>query len=168
MSKLDRVIYVIENGQIIETTARQMSGYIEQTTTPHGVAPKYHLRGNQLWTWGHAGNFPKMVRGYETEQEATEGLEETFWHDFSNHPDMPSWYFTRGEAELKLASTVVNPHGKSIDFDSAHNLMDGEICNAISADMAPCSTQAFFDEYCKRHQIQFGEAFEPSKASPVW
>jgi hypothetical protein len=86
MSKLDQVVFVVENGTIIESRIRDLSGYIDETTTPHGVAPRFHVRGTELWTWGHQGNNPQVVSAYETVAEAEEALEDTFAHDFWNCP----------------------------------------------------------------------------------
>ena len=48
---------------------------------------------------------------------------------------------------------------KEVNFHVAVNLMDDEIREAIHNDMAPCSMQAFIDEYCKRHYEKYGEDF---------
>lgn len=84
MSKLDTIVYLIENGAVVESSIRDLSNYIDETTTPHGIAPRYHTRGTELWTWGHQGNDPHMVCAYDTEAEAEEALEDTFAHDFWN------------------------------------------------------------------------------------
>lgn len=44
MGKLDEVVFLIENGKVVESKIRDLSGYIEETTTPHGVGSKYHTR----------------------------------------------------------------------------------------------------------------------------
>lgn len=98
MSKLDTTVYLVEAGQITETTIRMCGGYIDVTTTPRGVAPRMHVRGSELWTWGYQGNFPKLVRTYDTEGEAREALEETFLRDFWNASDILA-FTTREAAE---------------------------------------------------------------------
>lgn len=65
-------------------------------------------------------------------------------------------------------ATITNPHNREIDFAAAHNLMDDQLCNAIASDLAPCSEQEFFDEYCRRHVAKYGSSFEPAKENPVW
>ena len=82
MSKIDQVVFIIEEGRVVESTIRDLSGYIDETTTPHGIAPRLHVRGTELWTWGHAGNFPEPVRAFGTEAEAVEALEDSFAYDF--------------------------------------------------------------------------------------
>jgi hypothetical protein len=102
-SKLDTIVYFIEDGQVKSDTIRSFDGYIDVTTTPHGVAPRNHVRGNELWTWGHAGNFPKMISRHETEAEAQAALEEGFVYDFWHQQDFMV-FATAAEAERALAS----------------------------------------------------------------
>lgn len=82
MSKLSQVVYIIEEGRIVESAIRDLSGYIDETTTPRGIAPRLHVRSAELWTWGHQGNNPHMIRAYDTEAEAQEALEDSFAFDF--------------------------------------------------------------------------------------
>lgn len=82
MRPLDTKVFVIQDGTVVETTIGDCSGYIEMTTTPLGVAPCYHTRGNELWTWGHQGNFPRKVGEFETDEEAEIELELFHCFDF--------------------------------------------------------------------------------------
>ena len=100
MSKLNTVVFLFENDQIVETTIGECSGYVDETTTPRGVGPRLHVRGNELWTWGHQGNFPRKLREFDTEEEAQEALEESFVYDFW-HADLAA-FATREEAEQFL------------------------------------------------------------------
>lgn len=98
MSKLDQVVFLIHGNEIIESSIRDLDGrrmadgscisFIDETTTPLGIAPRYHLRGNELWSWGHRGNFPRRIYEYETEAEAQEALEDTFADDFWSASDI--------------------------------------------------------------------------------
>jgi hypothetical protein len=101
MSKLDQIVYLIDNGKIIESTIRALDGYIDETTTPHGIAPRFHVRGTELWTWGHAGNFPRMVSSHDTEAEAIEALEDSFAYDFWQSNDFDA-FTTREDAEASI------------------------------------------------------------------
>ena len=65
-----------------------------------------------------------------------------------------------------ISMMIKNEYGVEIDFDAAANLMDAEICEAVNFDLAPCTEQAFFDEYVKRHLAKYGEEFEPAKQNP--
>jgi len=103
MSKIDQVVFTIEAGWVVESAIRDLSGYIDETTTPHGVAPRLHVRGTELWTWGHAGNFPKLVRAYDTEAEAVEALEDSFAYDFWNSPNILA-FNNRADAEAFIAA----------------------------------------------------------------
>ena len=100
MSKLDQVVYTIENGQIVECTLRDfVDGSIDETTTPHGIGPRYHLRGLDLWTWGHAGNNPCCINTFDTEADAIAALEDTFAADVWNNPELVDLFPDRELAE---------------------------------------------------------------------
>ena len=58
---------------------------------------------------------------------------------------------------------VKNQYGVQIDFDAAVNLMDDDIRESVHRDLAPCTDQEFFDEYCKRDK-----RFELAKQNPVF
>lgn len=103
MSKIDQVVFVVtEAGTVLESAIRDLSGYIEETTTPKGVAPKLHVRGSELWTWGHQGSFPKMIEAFDTEAEAQEALEDSFAFDFWKS-DAFNAFTTRADAEAFIA-----------------------------------------------------------------
>lgn len=51
-------------------------------------------------------------------------------------------------------------NGRTADFETCVVLMDDEIREEISADLAPCTEQEFIDEYCKRHFTKYGINFE--------
>lgn len=104
MSSLDKIVYVIEEGRVVESAIRNLDGYIEMTTAPTGNAPKFHVRGAELWTWGVRGNSPRLVRSFDTEDEAIEALEETFYEDFLNCNSI-SWFATRSRAEKFLVNS---------------------------------------------------------------
>lgn len=101
MSKLNQVVFLIEDGKIRESKIRDLDGYIDETTTPRGIGPRHHTRGNELWTWGHAGNFPRMLETFDTDEEAEAALEESFYYDFKNCVDL-FWFWTREEAQTWL------------------------------------------------------------------
>ena len=46
-----------------------------------------------------------------------------------------------------------------IPFPAAVMLMDDEIREEVHADLAPCTDQEFFDEYCKRLLEKYGIEF---------
>ena len=108
MSKLDTTIYVInDNGQIEETTIRAYEKiFVETTTSPHGVEPKYHLRGTEVWTWGVNGNFPKLISKHETESEAEAALDEIRLIEFYECQNLPFWLMSREQAEKFLAENA--------------------------------------------------------------
>lgn len=65
-------------------------------------------------------------------------------------------------------SKVTNANGYELDFDAAVQMMDDEIREAISAELAPCSDQEFFEAYEAAHAEKYGAEWELSKANPCW
>lgn len=59
---------------------------------------------------------------------------------------------------------VINKNGTEINFESALELMDSEICEAIEAR----NEQEFFTAYEKAHKQKYGEEWELSKANPTY
>ncbi len=59
--------------------------------------------------------------------------------------------------------TVINNYGEKINYQSAVCLMDYDLRMEVDYDLAPCPSQKFFEEYCKRHFEYFGEEFEANK-----
>ena len=51
-------------------------------------------------------------------------------------------------------------NGTTADFDACVALMDDDLREEISADLAPCTEQKFIDEYCRRHFAKYGIEFE--------
>jgi hypothetical protein len=62
---------------------------------------------------------------------------------------------------------ITNATGRSIDFDSALDLMDDDICEELDW-LTGLEEQEAFNAYCATHLEKFGEEFEPNKANPVW
>lgn len=55
---------------------------------------------------------------------------------------------------------VRDDRGRLVDYAAAVNLMDNEIREALHLELAPCTSQKFFDEYCKAHRAKYGAEFE--------
>jgi hypothetical protein len=64
-------------------------------------------------------------------------------------------------------TTILNRHGRRIDFDAAAQLMDKDLTDAMDAE-SWVDEQEFFNAYCQRHHQRFGDEFEPDKTNPVW
>ena len=60
------------------------------------------------------------------------------------------------------ARYVVNSDLQAVDFEAAEKLMDDEIREAVHRDLAPCSDQEFYDEYCRRNLEELGTEFNPT------
>lgn len=81
-AQLQATVYLIDENGVYPTTYKDyLREYgADETTTPKGVAPRYHIRekededGNpvfQIWTWGVGGNNPRYTREqYDNEDDA--------------------------------------------------------------------------------------------------
>lgn len=63
---------------------------------------------------------------------------------------------------------VININGTEIDYDAAVALMDGELCEELNGELAPCTEQEFFSAYEAAHAAKFGEEWELSKENPCY
>lgn len=63
---------------------------------------------------------------------------------------------------------VINSNGTPINYDAAVALMDDDLREEVAADLAPCTEQEFFAEYCKRHAVKFGAPWELDKSNPTY
>lgn len=133
MSKLDQVVFLIEDGKIIESKIRDLSGYIEETTTPQGVGPVFHLR-----------EYPKFTidgqdfdRREDAEQHAADlGLSEDIvegisyelwsWGHQGNFPRQVQTFATEAEAQEALEETFYMDFLDCRDFFSFNSREDAE------------------------------------------
>ena len=67
-----------------------------------------------------------------------------------------------------IMTIVINSNGTSIDYDAAVALMDDDLREEVASDLAPCTEQEFFTEYCKRHAVKFGAPWELDKSNPTY
>lgn len=63
---------------------------------------------------------------------------------------------------------VININGTEINYESAVELMDDEICESLNFELAPCTEQEFFTAYEKAHAEKYGEEWELSKENPCY
>lgn len=101
MSSLDRVVFIVKGTAILEMTIRDVDGYIDKVMTPHGVAPRFHVRGKELWTWGFGGMYPHIVKAFATKAEAQTALDDNFAKEFWSSPCIVA-FGTRAAAEKYL------------------------------------------------------------------
>ena len=64
--------------------------------------------------------------------------------------------------------TVKNNYGVEIEWNTAVNLMDDDLREELSAELAPCTEQEFFEAYAKAHENKFGEEWELAKENPCY
>ena len=67
-----------------------------------------------------------------------------------------------------VSELVLNQYGRILDYNAAVAFMDGELCEQLHMELAPCTAQKFFDAYCEAHEQASGEEFELAKENPVW
>lgn len=63
---------------------------------------------------------------------------------------------------------VMNSYGVEVYYNVAVMMMDDEIREEVHADLAPCTDQEFFTEYCKRHYDKYGEEFALDTENPIY
>lgn len=63
---------------------------------------------------------------------------------------------------------VMNNYGTEIEWNTAVNLMDDDLREELSAELAPCTEQEFFEAYAKAHEAKFREEWELAKANPCY
>ena len=63
---------------------------------------------------------------------------------------------------------VKNNYGTEIEWNAALALMDDDLREELSADLAPCTEQEFFEAYEKAHENKFGEEWELAKENPCY
>ena len=56
----------------------------------------------------------------------------------------------------------------SKQYDAAVELMDANLIEQINATEEHETPQAFLEEYARRHEIKFGERFEPAYLDGQW
>ena len=63
---------------------------------------------------------------------------------------------------------VINMNGTEINYETAVELMDDEICESLNFEIAPCTEQEFFTAYEEAHIEKYGEEWELSKENPCY
>jgi len=63
-------------------------------------------------------------------------------------------------APHRSSDIVIGPDGDVVDYAAAVMVMDDDIREKLSDELAPCGKQEFFDAYCKAHEERFGRRFE--------
>ena len=59
-------------------------------------------------------------------------------------------------------------YGTEFEWYTAVNLMDDDLREELSADLAPCTEQEFFEAYAKAHEAKFCAAWELAKENPCY
>lgn len=103
-------VYVVDviNKTIEKTILRDLCDeHAEVTTSPIGIAPTFHLRGNELWTWGVQGNHPELIERFETPDEAEGALYSVYLYELTVKDECPIYFDTLEEAEADLAEFLL-------------------------------------------------------------
>jgi len=125
--ELEQQVFWLFNSKIVEGTFRELLDEArDETTTPNGVAPRYHIRltdeaaqaehdngdnkatinnGYELWSWGIAGNHPYNTGlVFDTYADAELALYDTFKIDLESG-DM-AWAYDKEELERDFADEI--------------------------------------------------------------
>lgn len=104
-----KVFFIEWNSDISSSTYEEfVSSFAELTTSPQGVEPRYHLRGLELWTWGVAGQFPKLISTHETLEEAEDALFETYEIDRDRCHNKDSRCWDKEEDAIAALEEILN------------------------------------------------------------
>ncbi len=85
----------------------------------------------------------------------------TFWYD-GQEANLEA----DADADCEVYTDVET--GASVDFAAAVELMDDELREELSRDLAPCSEQDFLQAYAAAHLAKYGQEWEPAKDNPTW
>jgi hypothetical protein len=122
------IIFIIENGEIVETNLfDHVMGSVDETTSPVGVMRRFHIRHRdnhhlsdrrgllkttinkegkfEVWTWGVRGNNPRFIQEFETEDQAEDWLfQRTYEADFVQDDQRnTSYYHSQEDAAHALS-----------------------------------------------------------------
>lgn len=104
--RFSQTVFVVTDDNRIEehTLADLCHEYAETTTSPNGVTAKLHLRGTELWTWGHMGQSPRRLDEFATEEEAEAALLGALYDELTTDGNLraPEWFRSRAEAETEV------------------------------------------------------------------
>lgn len=126
MSKLDQVVFLVENNEIQEKTLRDIQDrFVEETTTPKGVGPVWHLRESQKFVVdGEDFESKEQAEARAADNSAlnlpseiTECVSHELWswgHN-GNYPHMISQHDTVEEATEALEETFYQDYLASSD-----------------------------------------------------
>ena len=104
-----RTVFTIEDSEVVEHTLSDLcEDYADETTTPHGVMPRFHVRDNELWDWGFDGHHPRQVYVFDTEEEAEHALNLVHKYDLYTGDNNPIVYDNRAEAESALRDLLAD------------------------------------------------------------
>lgn len=107
---LSSACFTVQNGAVVDGTLRDFDSFIERTTRPTGVGPKYYATtisrdGADVWVlakWATWGGPQVVVREFESEADALAAAEETYVSDILGNSEISIW-LDRASAEQELA-----------------------------------------------------------------
>ena len=78
-------------------------------------------------------------------------------------------YSEKGDENMNFENiTIKNKYGQKLDFDAVTKYMDKYIREYLHGELAPCSPQFFYDEYCDLHLKIFNEEFFTEGENITW
>jgi len=119
----DQIVFLadIKKQEVIESSIRDLNHdyeFIETTTTPIGVGADLHVRDNELWSWGLAGQHEHRVATFDTEDDAQDALENTFAYDFWNSDFGIAAFHNRKHAEHYITGDFIS----SVDVNNQRGM----------------------------------------------
>ena len=112
MSKLGKIVFVVDGGKIVESAIRDLSGYIDETTTPHGVAPRFHVRKVAKFSVGPEDfDSREDAECYAVDgEQIVEGISHQLWTwGFGgNNPKCVDRFESEDAAQAALEETFLN------------------------------------------------------------
>jgi hypothetical protein len=101
-SDFDQTVYTVndETGEIEEHRLRDLcEEYALEVCSPKGIQKEYFYEGTTLYTWRSGSNSARVVKEYETEQEAEIGALNCWLIDLEQRFSAPMVLYNRASAE---------------------------------------------------------------------
>lgn len=105
---LQTTCFWVEYGRVFEGVLGDLDHFIEMTTRPTGIGPKYYVKampGNTwaLAKWATSGGPERIIRRFDSEDDAKAAAEETYVFDIINNHEV-TVHLDRESAEAHLKS----------------------------------------------------------------
>ena len=107
MTALNTPCFTVQDGRITKGTLNDFHSFIEETTRPTGVGPKYYATTHgDVWVlakWATWGGPEVVVQEFDSEDAAKAAAEETYVYDILKNSEM-AIHLDRAGAEQELSN----------------------------------------------------------------